>query len=177
MRSTAAWVVALGALASVSCARRPEAASPRDEVDVQPAPACASCPSAPAPSQAAPSPIEPRGVPGSTSLSLEAGPSQPPFDRWSTRRIGASDPDEGSPRPKRAKKVDIDLVGAPFDEVARLLADAGRFNVVVEAPGASSVTVRLRDIEPYDALLAIAEVRGIDVRYRRGVVIVGAAKR
>ncbi|MBK6513994.1 MAG: hypothetical protein IPG04_07670 [Polyangiaceae bacterium] len=174
MRPTAAWVVALGALASASCARRPEAASPRDEVAVEPAPACASCPSAPAPRGA--SQIEPRGVPGSTSLALEAGPSQPPFDRWSTRRIGASDPDEGSPRPKRAKKVDIDLVGAPFDEVARLLADAGRFNVVVEAPGASSVTVRLRDIEPYDALLAIAEVRGIDVRYRRGVVIVGAAK-
>lgn len=95
-----------------------------------------------------------------------------PNDRWAVRQIGAPATEQRAARPKRTKAVDIDLVRAPFDETARLLSDAGRFNVVVEAPSASAVTVHLKAIEPYDALLILAEARGLEVSYRRGVVVV-----
>lgn len=97
-----------------------------------------------------------------------------PNDRWAVRQIGAPAAEQTAARPKRTKLVDIDLVRAPFDETARLLSDAGRFNVVVEAPSASAVTVHLKSIEPYDALLILAEARGLAVSYRRGVVVVAA---
>jgi len=95
-------------------------------------------------------------------------------DRWAVRRIGSDRGERAAgARPKRTKLVDIDLVRAPFDEAARLLSDAGRFNVVVEAPSASAVTVRLKAIEPYDALVVLAEARGLSVRFEHGVVVVG----
>jgi hypothetical protein len=101
----------------------------------------------------------------------------PPADRWAVRQIGSrADERPSAARPKRTKRVDIDLVRAPFDETARLLSDAGRFNVVVEAPSASAVTVHLKSIEPYDALVVLAEARGLSIRFEHGVVVVGGAK-
>jgi hypothetical protein len=99
-----------------------------------------------------------------------------PSDRWAVRQIGPPAAAQTAARPKRTKKVDIDLVRAPFDETARLLSDSGRFNVVVEAPSATPVTVHLKAIEPYDALVILAEARGLSVSYRRGVVVVTGAK-
>ncbi|MBL8741426.1 MAG: hypothetical protein JNK04_10040, partial [Myxococcales bacterium] len=99
-----------------------------------------------------------------------------PSDRWAVRQIGAPAAEQTAARPKRTKPVDIDLVRAPFDETARLLSDSGRFNVVVEAPSASPVTVHLKAVEPYDALLILAEARGLEVSYRRGVVVVTDGK-
>lgn len=131
--------------------------------------ACARCGAEPSSSETA---DMPRYAPSRT-LAIESPEAEPRSDRWSVRRIGRdSASDDAAPRPGRARKVDIDLVRAPFEDVARFLGDTGRFNVVVEAPSARPVTVKLRDIEPYDALVAIAEVQGIGVTYRRGVVIV-----
>jgi len=114
----------------------------------------------------------------SRSLSTVYEEPQPAVrsSRWDVRRIGASSqPGHASgARPPRTKKVDIDLSAAPFEEVMRLLGDTGKFNVVVQEGAASNVTIRLRNVEPYDALVVIAEARGIDVDYRRGVVVVGA---
>lgn len=110
--------------------------------------------------------------PGSRRLSFDSGVPGEGEGRWGVRRIGATSSVESRPRPKRGGLVDLDLVGAPFDEVARLLADTGHFNVVVEAPSASAVTVRLWGVDPFDALVVIAEVRGLAVRYRRGMVVV-----
>ncbi len=92
-------------------------------------------------------------------------------DRWSTTRIGA-EPAAAAPRPRRAKKVSVELARAPFADAARMLADAGRFDLVLEAPSATEVTVSLRDIDPYDALVLIAEAKGLSVRTTRGVVVV-----
>lgn len=166
MQSMRVVALLLIGCALLACAR-PRAGDVADDgIEAAPAtglrpPDCRTCAEAPT------------TLPGRATTSWVDPPLGPP-DRWATRRIGASsDRQSSAARPRRVKSVDIDLVAAPFDEVARLLADAGHFNVVVEAPGASAVTVKLRDVEPYDALVAIAQVRGIDVHYRAGVVIVG----
>jgi hypothetical protein len=54
-----------------------------------------------------------------------------------------------------------------------MLATAGRFNLVVKGELAAPVSVDLQRVEPYDALLAIAEAHGIEVRYRDDIVIIG----
>lgn len=108
---------------------------------------------------------------GAPSLTVVPEPEEAP-DRWATRSIGA--PAEGATRrrPPRARRVDVSLLRAPFDDVARFLADAGRFDIVLDAPSAHDVTVSLHDVEPYEALALIAETQGLTVSYRRGVVIV-----
>jgi hypothetical protein len=162
---------------SVGCAQR----LPGREVEepAPPADACERCaaegstPRATEPSRTYDASPRPAGVEGTRTLTMYPQPGDdPPPDRWSVRRIGADPHDDGRTRPPVGKRVDIDLVGAPFDDVARFLADTGRFNVVVEAPSAGTVTVKLRNIEPYDALKAIADVKGVAVSYRGGVVVV-----
>lgn len=154
-----------------ACAQKPEAKTAKIE-------ACAACDeldrnrSVPVASNSAVNEAPPSGYGSAPSRSFYDGPS----DRWAVKQIGAPAAEQGAARPKRTKLVDIDLVRAPFDETARLLSDAGRFNVVVEAPSASAVTVHLKSIEPYDALLILAEARGLEVSYRRGVVVVTDAK-
>lgn len=149
------------------------AASSGREPPTAPVVRCEDCSTQAGPARPA-SVVESRDEGGarSRSLSFDAGVPGEGGARWSVRRIGAGAPAVGRSRPKRGGLVDLDLVGAPFDEVARLLADTGHFNVVVEAPSASPVTVRLRGVEAYDALVVIAEVRGLAVRYRRGMVVV-----
>ncbi|MFO0552837.1 MAG: hypothetical protein U0271_30895 [Polyangiaceae bacterium] len=98
-------------------------------------------------------------------------------ERFRVRRIGALADEATRSRPGGARRVDVDLVKAPFDEAVRLLADTGRFNVVVEAPGASPVTVRLKGVDPFDVLVVIAEARGLEVRFERGIVVVGALRK
>lgn len=154
-----------------ACAAPPQSKTASSE-------ACVACDeldrdrSAPVTPEARPSESPELGYGRAPSRSVLEGPS----DRWAVRQIGAPPAEQSAARPKRTKHVDIDLVRAPFDETARLLSDAGRFNVVVEAPSASAVTVHLKSIEPYDALLILAEARGLEVSYRRGVVVVTDAK-
>ena len=95
-------------------------------------------------------------------------------DRWETKRIGAIPAERpSSGRPARARRVQLELKDTPFDEAARLLSDVGGFAVVVEAEGASPVTASLSDVEPFDALVALAAARGLDVSSARGVAVVG----
>jgi hypothetical protein len=87
---------------------------------------------------------------------------------FETTRIAAAEPPTHATRPPPRARISLDLRAAPFEDVARLLSDAGRFNLVLDCPS-SLVTVTLRDVEPYDALVSLAEVRGLSVRYERGV--------
>ena len=64
--------------------------------------------------------------------------------------------------------MNVELVDASFEDVARFLSDAGGFNVVVDV-ATSPVTARLAGVDAYEALLALAEVRGLSVDYRDGI--------
>jgi len=82
------------------------------------------------------------------------------------------------PRPRqRGGRVDIELNGAPFVDTVRMLAEVGRFDVVVEAPSAGGVQASLHGVDAWDALVAICDAKGVDVRYERGVALVGGAPR
>ncbi len=122
-----------------------------------------------APVSVTPGDAPPRSDVASRSITVEGD------ERFATKRIGAGggDAEEGaSRRPRRTRRIDVELVRAPFDDAVRFLADSGRFNVVIEGASASDVTVSLRDVEPYDALEVIAEAKGLAVRMRRGIVVV-----
>lgn len=80
-------------------------------------------------------------------------------------------------RPRRHGRVDIELNGAPFVDTVRMLADVGRFDVVVEAQGATGVQASLHGVDAWDALVAICHAKGVDVRYERGIALVGSAAR
>jgi hypothetical protein len=69
-------------------------------------------------------------------------------------------------------KQDIWFNRARLDNALRLLADAGRFNLVLHGELSQSVTAELRSVEPYDALLALADAHGAQVRFRNSIVIV-----
>ena len=54
----------------------------------------------------------------------------------------------------------------------QLLAEAGGFDVVMGEGLTGQVSATLRRIDPYDALQAMAEANGVDVRYDGRVVLV-----
>jgi hypothetical protein len=92
-------------------------------------------------------------------------------DRWTVHSLGpALEPP--APRPRRVGKRDIRMRNARLDNALRALAEIGRFNLVMHESHSEPVTLELRKVEPYDALLALAEARGMSIRYRRDIVIV-----
>jgi hypothetical protein len=110
---------------------------------------------------------------GAPSRQLDLG-------RFETVAIGPPPAPPAEPRPRARRNVRIELNGAPFDDVARMLADVGGFGVVVEAPGAGRVQASLRDVDAWDALVTICETKGLEIRYERGIAVIlppGAAAR
>ena len=57
-----------------------------------------------------------------------------------------------------------------MDNAMRLLADAGKFHLIIDRPMPQLVTAELLAVEPYDAVLSIAKAHGIHVRYTGGAV-------
>jgi hypothetical protein len=53
----------------------------------------------------------------------------------------------------------------------RLLAEAGKCHLIIDRPIPQLLTAQFRGVEPYDALLSIAEAHGIHVRYAGGSVL------
>lgn len=114
---------------------------------------------------------QPFGVDGRSVSIADPEPPDTHVDRFATTRIGGGgEPARG--RPPRRRKVDVELLRAPFPDAVRFLAESGGFDVIVEAPSATDVTVSLHGVDPYDALELIAETKGLAVRTRHGVVIV-----
>lgn len=118
---------------------------------------------------------EPGGADG-RSVGIADSEPQPGayMDRFATTHIGGGG-ESARGRPPRRRKIDVELLRAPFPDAVRFLAESGGFDVVVEAPSATDVTVSLHGVDPYDALELIAEAKGLAVRTRHGVVIVAAA--
>jgi hypothetical protein len=63
-------------------------------------------------------------------------------------------------------------VSSSPESALQFLADAGRFNLVIESGLTGSVSATLRDVDPYDALVAIADANGAEVGYERRIVVV-----
>lgn len=78
------------------------------------------------------------------------------------------------PRPPRGPTVDISFKDADLGNALRLLADAGRFNLVIEEGVRGTVTLLLRGVEPFDALRVIASTKRATVRYENEIVLVRA---
>jgi hypothetical protein len=99
----------------------------------------------------------------------ERVPQTPP-DRWRSQTIAAvvTEP----PRPRRGARVDVSFHRSDMTSAFQLLADAGRFNLVMAEGLTGQVSATLRRIDPYDALKAVAEANGVEVRYEGGVVVV-----
>jgi len=76
------------------------------------------------------------------------------------------------PRPARVGGRDLRLRGARLDNALRMLAQAGKFNLVIRGELKTPVSVELTAVEPYDALVALAEAHGLAIRYRSQIVIV-----
>jgi hypothetical protein len=54
----------------------------------------------------------------------------------------------------------------------QVLADSGRFNLVMQEGLTGRVSATMRGVDPYDALVALAEANGAEVRYDGDVVVV-----
>jgi hypothetical protein len=76
------------------------------------------------------------------------------------------------PRPRRRGHIDVSFQRAEMVSAFQLLADAGRFNLVMQDGLSGHVSATLKGIDPYDALVALAEANGVAVRYEGDVVVV-----
>jgi hypothetical protein len=77
-------------------------------------------------------------------------------------------------RPRGVGPRDIHLHGARLDNALRMLAQEGRFKLVVRGDLALTISIDLKAVDPYEALLAIAQAHGLEVRYSDSIVTVGA---
>jgi type IV pilus assembly protein PilQ len=104
-----------------------------------------------------------------TTLRPASIPESPP-DRWRSQTIAAviTEP----PRPRRGARVDVSFHRSDMTSAFQLLADVGRFNLVMAEGLTGQVSATLRGIDPYDALKAVAEANGVEARYEGGVVVV-----
>lgn len=83
--------------------------------------------------------------------------------------------DSGIPRSQPTEPSD--RPPSPHPPIAPPQRVAGRFHLVVPEPLSQPIDLELVRVEPYDALVVLAEAHGLSVSYRRGVVIVGTPER
>jgi hypothetical protein len=90
-------------------------------------------------------------------------------ERWASRTI--SERGAEPTRPRRRPLVDVSFQRSDMASAFQLLADAGGFNLVMAGGLAGQVSATLRRIDPFDALKAVAEANGVEVRYEGQVVV------
>lgn len=86
--------------------------------------------------------------------------------------VGAPAPKSEPARPPRRARVSVNLKDADLPDALRLLAEVGGFGVVVESDVAGTVSARLSEVDPFEALEALAQANGAEARYERGIVVV-----
>lgn len=108
-------------------------------------------------------------------LSAEA-PSAPPAARTlsplAAGPVHIAAPEPAPPRPRLGSHVDIRFQRADIKNAFQFLADAGQFNLVLDDTLSGQVSARLLGVDPYDALVSLAEANGASVRYERRMVVV-----
>ncbi|HHH31854.1 MAG TPA: hypothetical protein ENK57_26385 [Polyangiaceae bacterium] len=77
-------------------------------------------------------------------------------------------------RPPRVGPRSVKLRKAPLESALRLLADAGQFNLLLEGDLSQSVSGDLKNVDPYEALRALASAHGAYVRFDGQIVVVTA---
>ena len=75
-------------------------------------------------------------------------------------------------RPRASRRVALALQHADLSNAMQLLADAGHFNLVLESGLSGQVSASLVDVEPYEALVALADANGARVEYENRIVVV-----
>jgi type IV pilus assembly protein PilQ len=96
-----------------------------------------------------------------------------PSEQFQPRTLTPAHPPPQLPAGRR-DRVDVTFQGAELPNALRLLAEVGGFDLVVQEGVHGSVSVKLRRVVPYDALVALAETHGAAVDRRGNVVIVRA---
>jgi hypothetical protein len=79
-------------------------------------------------------------------------------------------------RPPRSRRVDVSFHRAGLANALRFLSDRAGFSLVIDGAMDGEVTLDLRRVDPYDALVAIAEAHGAEVTTRDSMVIVRARR-
>lgn len=72
------------------------------------------------------------------------------------------------------RRIHVAFRRAPLSEALRLLADEAHVQLVIADDLSGEVSVRLRAVRPYDAMLALAEAHGADVLRNGELVIIRA---
>lgn len=94
----------------------------------------------------------------------------PAQDRFATKRIVA--PVAPPQRHGSQRRINLSLHRAELANALRLIAEAGRLNLVVEEGVTGEVSVELKRVRAYDALVALAEAHGAVVEPRGNILIV-----
>jgi type IV pilus assembly protein PilQ len=81
-----------------------------------------------------------------------------------------------SPRAE-SKRISIDVVRADIHDVLRMIAEVGRFNVVVADEVQGKVTLKLRDVPWRQALDTVLATHGLGQEVRGNVMRVAPVKR
>jgi hypothetical protein len=92
---------------------------------------------------------------------------------FAKRHVIGATPPAVSDRPKARHLIDVNLRQAKTADALQFLADAGGFNLVMQGDLALPVTVSLRRVDAFDALVIIASVQHLGVEMDRGIVVVG----
>jgi hypothetical protein len=111
---------------------------------------------------------EPGGPVRSITLAHVAEPAPGGRSPWMRGPITLSAPPQ---RPQRRPPIDVAFQKADMQSAFQLLADAGRFNLVMQEGLTGQVSATLRRIDPFDALAAMAAANGVEVRYDGQVVV------
>jgi hypothetical protein len=94
-----------------------------------------------------------------------------PTDRFAPRRIAEPRALRKPASTRRAGLHDVHLRGARLDTALQTLAKLSGYGVVIESELPTPVTLELESVEPYDALVALAEAHDVDVA-RDGDVLI-----
>lgn len=78
----------------------------------------------------------------------------------------------GHAEARRRGHINVNLNQASLVSALTLLAEAANVSLVIGDDVSGTVSVRLRNVDPVDAMVAIAEARGAHLRFENGIVIV-----
>jgi hypothetical protein len=112
----------------------------------------------------------PEGAPARSSTTLPSAATEATL----VARGPVTLPTHAAPpaRPGRRVRVDVSFQQADMVSAFQVLADSGRFNLVMQEGLNGKVSATMRGVDPYDALVALAEANGVNVHFEDGVVVV-----